>query len=160
MSHEHVYETALRWQGSTGAGYEAYDRAHEIALPPGEGRLDASSDQAFRGDPGRTNPEQLFLAAASSCQMLSFLAIAARSGVDVLAYKDRATAVMPEDRRPVWITAITLRPRIVVAAGTNLDRVRRIVEKGHEECYIANSVRTEITIEPVIEVAETVTPPR
>src|SRR5215471_3491142 len=155
MSHEHVYETTLHWQGSTGAGYEGYDRTHEIALPPGEDRLDASADQAFRGDPGRTNPEQLFLAAASSCQMLSFLAIAARSGVDVLAYEDRATAVMPEDRRPVWVKAITLRPRIVVAEGTNLDRVRRIVEKGNEECYLANRVRTSITIEPVIEVAET-----
>ena len=85
--------------------------------------------------------------------MLSFLAIAARSGIEVLAYEDRATAVMPEDRRPVWITAITLRPRIVVAAGTDLSRVRRIVDKGHEECYVANSVRTEITIEPVIELA-------
>jgi organic hydroperoxide reductase OsmC/OhrA len=109
MSHEHVYETTLHWEGSTAAGYEAYDRDHEIALPPGEDRLDASADQAFRGDPGRTNPEQLFLAAASSCQMLSFLAIAARSDVDVLAYDDRATAIMPEDRRPVWVTAITLR---------------------------------------------------
>ncbi len=153
MSREHVYETTLRWEGSTGVGYEAYDRAHEIALPPGDDRLAVSADQAFRGDPRRTNPEQLFLAAASSCQMLSFLAIAARSGVDVLAYEDRATAVMPEDRRPVWITAITLRPRIVVAAGTDLGRVRRMIDKGHEECYVANSVRTEITIEPEIVVA-------
>ena len=153
MSHEHVYETTLHWEGSTGAGYDAYDRAHEIALPPSDDRLVASADQAFRGNPNRTNPEQLFLAAASSCQMLSFLAIAARSGIEVLAYEDRATAVMPEDRRPVWITAITLRPRIVVAPGTDLGRVQRIVEKGHEECYVANSVRTEITIEPVIEVA-------
>jgi len=153
MSHEHVYETTLHWEGSTGAGYDAYDRAHEIALPPSDDRLVASADQAFRGNPNRTNPEQLFLAAASSCQMLSFLAIAARSGIEVLAYEDRATAVMPEDRRPVWITAITLRPRIVVAPGTDLGRVQRIVEKGHEECYVANSVRTEITIEPVIELA-------
>jgi len=153
MSHEHVYETTLHWEGSTGAGYDAYDRAHEIALPPSDDRLVASADQAFRGNPNRTNPEQLFLAAASSCQMLSFLAIAARSGIEVLAYEDRATAVMPEDRRPVWITAITLRPRIVVAPGTDLGRVQRIVETGHEECYVANSVRTEITIEPVIELA-------
>jgi organic hydroperoxide reductase OsmC/OhrA len=154
MSHTHVYETSLRWSGSTGAGYDAYDRAHEIALPPGTDRIQASADQAFRGDPNRTNPEQLFLAAASTCQMLSFLAIAARSNVDVTSYEDHATAVMPEDARPVWITAITLRPRIVVAAGTDTDRVGRIVQKGHEECYIANSVRTEITIEARIEVAE------
>jgi uncharacterized OsmC-like protein len=58
---------------------------------------------------------------------------------------------MPEDDPPVRITHITLRPRIVVAAGSNLDRVRRIVEKGHEECYIANTITAEITIEPLIE---------
>lgn len=152
MSHdEHRYRTSLTWSGSTGAGYEGYDRTHRIGLPPSHDALELSADPAFRGRPELTNPEQLLLAAASSCQMLSFLAIAARSGVDVLAYADDAEAVMPEDDLPVRITRITLRPRIVVAAGSNVDRVRRIVSKGHEECYVANSVTTEIAIEPTIE---------
>ena len=152
MSHgEHRYRTSLAWSGSTGGGYEAYDRTHRIGLPPSAEALQLSADPAFRGTPELSNPEQLLLAAASSCQMLSFLAIAARSGIDVRSYADDAEAVMPEDDLPVRITAVTLRPRIVVAAGSNLDRVRRIVDKGHEECYIANSVTTEITIEPTIE---------
>jgi organic hydroperoxide reductase OsmC/OhrA len=152
MAHdEHRYSTSLTWSGSTGAGYEAYDRTHRIGLPPSPEALRLSADPAFRGTPDLSNPEQLLLAAASSCQMLSFLAIAARSGIDVRSYADDAEAVMPESDLPVRITAITLRPHIVVAAGTNVERVRRIVEKGHEECYIANSVTTEITIEPTIE---------
>jgi organic hydroperoxide reductase OsmC/OhrA len=150
--HEHHYRTSLTWSGSTRDGYEDYDRTHRIDLPPSPEALALSADPAFRGSPELSNPEQLLLAAASSCQMLSFLAIAARSGIDVRSYADDAEAVMPEGDLPVRITRITLRPRIVVAAGTNLDRVQRIVEKGHEECYVANSVTSEIAIAPSIKI--------
>jgi organic hydroperoxide reductase OsmC/OhrA len=149
----HTYRTSLRWRGSTGAGYEGYDRGHGVAAPPAKAALELSADPAFRGDPARLNPEQLLAAAASSCQLLSFLAICARSGVDVLAYDDEAEALMPEDDHPVRITEITLRPRIVVAAGSDLDRVRRIVEKAHEQCYIANTLTARMAIEPVIDQA-------
>lgn len=121
-----------------------------MSAPPAADALALSADPAFRGDPERMNPEQLLVAAASSCQLLSFLAICARSGVDVLAYDDEADALMPEHDHPVRITEITLRPRIVVAAGSNLERVRRIVDKAHEECYIANTLTARMTIEPVI----------
>jgi organic hydroperoxide reductase OsmC/OhrA len=151
---EHRYRTSLAWSGTTGGGYEAYDRTHRIGLPPSAEELRLSADPAFRGSPELSNPEQLLLAAASSCQMLSFLAIAARSGIDVRSYTDEAEAVMPEDNLPVRITHITLRPHIVVADGSNLDRVGRIVGKAHDECYIANSVTTEITIEPRIELED------
>lgn len=153
MSDVHTYRVALSWSGSTGEGYERYDRTHQLALPPGAPRLTVSADPAFRGSAELTNPEQLLLAAASSCQMLSFLAIAARSGIDVLSYQDEAEATMPEDDRPVRITRITLRPRIVVAAGNDVERVLRMVEKAHHECYIANSLTSEIVIEPTVEPA-------
>src|ERR671923_145441 len=152
-THVHTYRSQLSWEGSTGAGYERYDRGHRIAMPPADGELELSSDASFRGDPSLPNPEALLLAAASSCQLLSFLAIAARSGIDVLSYSDEAEAVMPEDDRPVRITRIVLRPRIVVAEGSRLERVERIVHKAHEECYVANTLTAEMEIEPVIEVA-------
>ena len=153
MSDVHTYRALLSWSGSTGTGYEAYDRTHQVELPPGAPALTLSADPAFRGSPGLTNPEQLLLAAASSCQMLSFLAIAARSGVDVRSYSDEADAIMPEDDKPVRITRITLRPRIVIAAGSDLERARRIVDKAHHECFIANSLRSEITIEATVQPA-------
>ncbi len=141
----------LSWRGSTGDGYEAYDRTHRVVVPPADGELVLSSDPAFNGDGHQPNPEQLLLAAASSCQLLGFLAIAARSRVDVLVYEDEADAVMPEDQKPIRITRITLRPRIAVAAGGDLDRVRRMVERAHDGCFIANTLNAEIVIEPVIE---------
>ena len=153
MGHEHSYRTTVAWAGSTGAGYEHYDRRHEIAMPPSAAPLTVSADPAFQGDPALTNPEQMLLAAASSCQLLSFLAVAARARVDVLSYSDQAEALMPEDDLPVRITRITLRPHIVVAEGTDIAKVTRLVDLAHRECYIANTVGSEMLLEPVIETA-------
>ena len=151
MTHPHTYTSRLSWQGSTGVGYDAYDRTHRVATPPADHELVLTSDPAFLGQPALTNPEQLLLAAASSCQLLSFLAMAARSRIDVLSYDDEADAVMPEDVRPVRITRITLRPRIVVADGVDLDKARKLVGRAHHACYIANTVNAEIIIDAVIE---------
>ena len=151
MTHPHTYTSRLSWQGSTGVGYDAYDRTHRVATPPADGELVMSSDPAFRGSPKLPNPEQLLLASASSCQLLSFLAMAAGSRIDVLSYDDEADALMPEDVRPVRITRITLRPRIVVAEGADLEKARKLVGRAHAACYIANTVNAEIVIEPVIE---------
>ena len=146
----HTYEASLSWAGSTGAGYRLYQRDHTVALG-GAGDLEMSADAAFRGDPARASPEALLLAAATSCQLLSFLAVAARARVDVVAYADRATATMPEDDLPVRITEVTLRPEISVR-GADADQVRDLVRLAHEQCYIGNSLTASFVIEPVIEV--------
>jgi organic hydroperoxide reductase OsmC/OhrA len=145
----HRYRTELALHGSTGDGYAAYDRNHRVDAPPGNVSLTMSADPAFRGDPELPNPEQLLLAAASSCQLLSFLGLVAREGIDVVSYEDSAEALMPDDDKPVRITGITLRPRVVVASG-DPDRVRALMERAHHDCFIANSVNAVITIEPEI----------
>jgi organic hydroperoxide reductase OsmC/OhrA len=58
---------------------------------------------------------------------------------------------MPEDDAPVRIASIQLRPRIVVAAGSEEERVRHLVEIAHQQCYIANSLKTSVTVHPQIE---------
>ena len=85
--------------------------------------------------------------------MLSFLAYAGRARIDVVSYVDEAEGVMPEDDKPMRITEIVLRPHIVVAGDVDEERVRHYVERAHEACFIANSLRSEITIEPRIEFA-------
>lgn len=151
MAHTHSYASRLSWGGSTAGGYDDYERTHNIELPASNVELVLSSDPAFKGDGRLANPEQLLLASASSCQLLMFLAIAARKRLDVRAYDDEADAVMPEDDPPMRITRITLRPRIVVAAGTDLDRVRRAVDTAHEQCFIANTLNADMVVEPTIE---------
>ena len=81
MAHTHTYRSSLTWEGSTAGGYDHFDRTHAVTTPPARDALTLSSDPAFKGDPDTPNPEQLLLAAASSCQLLSFLARAARSRV-------------------------------------------------------------------------------
>lgn len=153
MSNVHRYRSRLDWTGSTAGGYEAYDRTHRASSPPADTELRLSSDPAFGGDPDLLNPEQLLLLAASSCQMLSFLAYAGRARIDVISYVDEAEAVMPEDDKPVRITEIVLRPRIVIGADADEARVRRFVERAHDACFIANSLKSDITIELQIEFA-------
>jgi organic hydroperoxide reductase OsmC/OhrA len=142
----HRYQAQLRWTGSTGAGWAEYDRAHTALAPPAEQEMGLTTGEE-QGDPRLLNPEQLVVIAASSCQMLWFLHLAAKARIDVVAYDDDAGGEMPEDR----LTTITLRPRIEVAGEVNEERVQRFVEKAHELCNIANSLKTEVTVEPSIE---------
>lgn len=149
----HRYRSILSWRGSTRVGYEHYDRTHRVTVPPAHEPLTLGSDPAFRGDPRLASPEQLLLAAASSCQLLAFLARAARAHIDVLAYDDDADALMPDDPKPMRITRISLRPRVVVAAGTDADRVIHLMHRAHDGCFIANTLNAEMVIEPAVEFA-------
>lgn len=148
----HRYAATLSWSGSTGAGYDAYDRTHEVRS--GATSLTLSADPAFRGTAELANPEQLLLAATASCQLLSFLALAARARISVVAYRDEATALMPEDDPPTRITEIALAPRITVRGDVSEARVRRLVDLAHGECFIAQSLRSRITITPEITVLD------
>jgi organic hydroperoxide reductase OsmC/OhrA len=89
--------------------------------------------------------------AASSCQLLWFLHLAAKARIDVVAYDDEALALMPEDDPPVRITEITLRPRIAVSGDASEERVRKLVETAHEHCFVANSLTSSMSIEPTVE---------
>ena len=147
----HRYRSIVRWSGSTAVGYEGYDRTHAAEVPDAGAAFPLSADPHFRGDPSHLNPEQLVVLAAASCQLLSFLAVAARARVDVVDYRDKASAAMPEDDKPIRLTTITLRPRIRIAKGPTEERIRHLVEVAHRECFVASSLRTDVVVEPVIE---------
>jgi organic hydroperoxide reductase OsmC/OhrA len=144
----HRYTASCAWQGSTAGGYDAYERTHEAKAPPAPATLQLSSDPAYRGDPALLNPEQLLVLAAASCQLLSFLAVAARARIDVVEYRDDAEGEMPEGDPPMRITRITLRPRITIRGEVDDARVQHLVEVAHRECFIANSLTTEVVVEP------------
>lgn len=143
----HVFATQLTWEGSTADGYRAYPRDHVgVTLPPTQ-ELALSADSAFRGSDDRLNPEQLLLMAASSCQMLSFLAVAARNGVTVLCYTDDSEGWMDMGDKPQRLGTILLNPTITVAEGTDPDEVVRMSHQAHEECFIANSLNSTIELD-------------
>jgi organic hydroperoxide reductase OsmC/OhrA len=147
----HRYAATCTWSGSTGLGYDVYGRAHEVTTAPSGTSLPLSSDPAFVGDQSLMNPELLLLAAASSCQLLSFLAVAARARIDVVDYRDEAEAEMPDpptDAERLSVERIVLRPRITVRGTASEERLGRLVDLAHRECFIANSLRAEMAIEP------------
>ena len=144
----HRYAATCTWSGSTGVGYDAYDRSHQGMAPAAQPALSLSADAAFHGDADRWNPEALVVMAAASCQLLSFLAVAARARVEIVDYRDDAEGEMPDDDPPVRLTRIVLRPRITVRGDVAETRLVHLVEVAHRECYIANSLRTEIVVEP------------
>lgn len=151
MAHApHEYRTTLEWSGSTAEGYEQYSRTHHATFPPADDELDLSADERFKGDPTLLNPEALLVQAASSCQLLSFLAVAARARIDVVGYADEADGCMPLDERPIRITRIVLHPRITVVEGPSEQRVLDLCEVAHRECFIANSLTTEVAVEPTV----------
>lgn len=149
MANPHRYAVRCSWAGSTKGGYHDYDRNLEGEAPPVPA-ITLSADPSFGGDGARLNPEQLVVLAAASCQLLSFLAVAARARLDITDYEDEAEGEMPTETRPIHLARIVLRPRITVAGPVDEDRVRRLIELAHRECFIANSLRSEIVIEPTI----------
>lgn len=129
-----------------------YSRNHRAITPPAENEIALSADPHFRGDPTQMNPEQLVVMAASSCQLLSFLAVAAQAGIDVLGYEDEATGTMDESDAPARIGRIELAPTIRVAGGTDPEHVQKLVDEAHRQCYIANSLISDVRVSATIEV--------
>lgn len=150
---DHSYRATLAWEGSTGGGYTAYTRDHDATVPPATEGFALSADPHFRGDPTRANPEQLLVLAASSCQLLSFLHVAATEKLDVLDYTDDAEGIMPGDVQPMRLTRITLRPKVLVAAGSDVSRFEELMHEAHEGCFIANSLNTEVVVEATVQIA-------
>ncbi len=146
----HHYSARLEWHGTTGSGYGGYSRTHTATAPPAAQQLSLSADPVFRGDADLLDPEQLLVTAASSCQLLSFLAVAARSGIDVRAYEDAATAVLDTGSASPRIVEIRLAPVVRVAAGTDHEKVRVAAAAAHRGCYIANTLKCPVQVEVTV----------
>ncbi|MGE0641294.1 MAG: OsmC family protein [Thermoanaerobaculia bacterium] len=153
---KHGYEARLVWDGNGGDGtsdYRTYGRQHRVMVP-GKPTLDLTADPAFRGDPARHDPEDLLLAALSSCHLLSYLALCAKHRISVVAYEDHASGTMQEDHRGGGrFTEVVLRPRVALAPGTsdaNLARALALHERAHELCFIAASCNFPIRHEPEV----------
>ena len=142
---------SLRWnRDGKPFTYEGYSRDHEWIFEGGQ-RLTGSAAEAFLGSPHGVDPEEALVVALSSCHMLTLLAIAAKKGWVVESYEDDAEGTLGKNETgKLSLTHVTLRPRIVFAEGTVLDAdtLQYLHHQAHEHCFIANSVKTEIAIEP------------
>jgi organic hydroperoxide reductase OsmC/OhrA len=143
------HHATVSWEReSADFSYESYDRNHSWRFEGGA-EVAASAAPAFLGSADRVDPEEALVASISSCHMLSFLAIAARRRLVVDCYLDRAVGTMEknEDGR-LAVTRVVLRPEIEFGGDPpSAERIAKMHELSHRECFIANSVRTEIVVE-------------
>jgi organic hydroperoxide reductase OsmC/OhrA len=157
----HDYKARLVWDGNLGDGtstYTGYGRKYRVQFA-GKPDLPGSADPIFRGDANVYNPEDLFVASLSSCHLLSYLALCARSKINVVAYEDDAsgTMVMRPDGGGKF-ESVTLRPSVTIAAGSDEKRAMELHETAHDMCFIAASVSIPVQHEPVIKVAQAARP--
>jgi organic hydroperoxide reductase OsmC/OhrA len=125
-----------------------YSRGHEWSFDGGVTfRASASPHVVGKfADPAGVDPEEAFVASLSSCHMLTFLHLAAKAGHTVDSYSDTAEGRMSKDDGRVWVSHVTLRPQIVWT-GTRTEELA-LHHAAHDECFIANSVKTDVRCEP------------
>ncbi|HEY0927412.1 OsmC family protein [Brevundimonas sp.] len=131
-----------------------YARAHDWRFDGGAVVRGSSAPESVpvpMSDPTAVDPEEALVASASSCHMLFFLAYAAKAGFVVDRYLDEAVGVMGRDERgKVAIVSVILRPAVTFSGETLPDAaaIADLHHRSHEHCYIANSLRAEVTVEP------------
>jgi organic hydroperoxide reductase OsmC/OhrA len=154
MAHE--YRATIAWRREGNAedfGKGRYSRAHEWRFDGGVTLAASASPSVVPAPFSRedaVDPEEAFIAALSSCHMLTFIDLARRAAIVVESYEDEAVGIM-ERLGPgrMAITKVTLKPRIVFAGeAPDAAKLDHLHHQAHEFCFIANSVTTEITVEP------------
>jgi organic hydroperoxide reductase OsmC/OhrA len=147
------HKAIIRWK-SGGADFlkGKYSREHTWTFDGGV-TVPASSAPSVvpapYSNPANVDPEEAFVASIASCHMLTFLYHAGKQGFLVEGYEDEAIGTMEKNEKGVpWVASVTLRPKIVyggdkIPSTTQADQLHHLA---HEQCFIANSVKTRITV--------------
>lgn len=147
------HEARVAWSFS-GEDFRSgrYSREHSWTFDGGQVVAASASPAVVRApysNPAGVDPEEAFIAAISSCHLLTFLHLASRQGLDILSYEDHAVGVLTKNDAGVpWVSSVVLRPRVVYGAnppGPELEA--RLHHEAHEQCFIACSVKTAISVE-------------
>ena len=150
------YSAQLAWQRGEQEAFtdHRYSRRHALHFDGGAQITGSSSPSVVRppySDPAGVDPEELFVASLASCHMLWFLSIAAHQGYVVQRYEDDALGTMARNAQGRMVmTHVRLRPRVAFAAPKlpSAEELAALHHEAHHQCYIANSVHTEVLCEP------------
>jgi organic hydroperoxide reductase OsmC/OhrA len=152
-----VYTAEIVWErGDADFASGRYSRRHMLRFDGGIDVPGSSSPQVVPlpwSDASAVDPEEAFVASLSSCHMLWFLSIAGKHKFCVDSYTDKASGVMAKNAEGrLAMTVVTLRPEVVFSGGRVPTRAEldSLHHEAHEECFIANSVKTEVRCEPVV----------
>jgi organic hydroperoxide reductase OsmC/OhrA len=149
-----LHRARVEWRCEGDFPSRRYSRAHTLSFDEGlvvPGTAAPSNVNPRYAARGALDPEQAFTAALSACHMLWFLDLAARAGFSIEEYRDDAEGTLGADASGARLmTRVVLRPRVafVGAARPTVEELIALHERAHEACFIANSVKTEVIIEP------------
>ncbi len=145
------HSATIDWRRETpDFAYETYNRDHDWSFDAGL-TVRASANPAYLGSESCVDPEEAFVASLSSCHMLTFLAMAAKKRYNVNRYRDHAVGVLDKDAAGrLAMTKVTLRPEVTFSGETkpSPDDIRQLHDRAHHACFIANSVKTDVVVEP------------
>jgi organic hydroperoxide reductase OsmC/OhrA len=145
------HKVTLTWErGDTPFEYQKYPRDHTWKFDGGH-EMTASAAPAYLGNPKHVDPEETYVASLSSCHMLTFLSIACKQKFVMDKYVDEAVGVMEKNAEgKLAITRVTLKPRIKFSGEKQptKEELDKMHHAAHQNCFIASSVKTEITVEP------------
>ena len=141
------FRASIRGQRTTpDFTYDTLDRAHDVRFGSG---IDVPA--AGAGSVSRTNPEELFVGALSSCHMLTFLAIAAKKKMIVESYEDDAEGWLDKnDEGRIFVARVVLRPRVRFAGEVTREQLDKLHASAHKNCFIALSAKSDVSVEPVL----------
>jgi organic hydroperoxide reductase OsmC/OhrA len=148
------YTATILWERTPGEAFSdnRYSRGHTWSFDGGVSFRASSSPHVVPrfSDPSGVDPEEAFIASLSSCHMLTFLYLAAKRGLVVNRYEDVAEGRMAKNEAGrFWVSEVTLRPRIAWEGDApDSETMSELHHLAHEECFIANSVRTDVRCEP------------
>jgi organic hydroperoxide reductase OsmC/OhrA len=148
-----VHKATIRWTFSGGEFLKGrYSREHTWTFDGGV-TVAASSSPAAVPKPysneANVDPEEAFVASIASCHMLTYLYVASKAGFQIASYEDDAVGILSKNDRGVpWVSAVTLQPRIAYAGDKRPSEADEdsLHHAAHEQCFIANSVKTDITV--------------
>lgn len=147
------HRATIEWAANGDFAADRYSRAHSWTFDGGTIVAASASPDVVPiplSDPAAVDPEEALVASASSCHMLWFLSLAQAAGHVVTRYRDEAAGTLGKDERgKIAITRILLSPDIAIAgAPPDPEEIARLHREAHERCFIANSLRAEISVRP------------
>jgi organic hydroperoxide reductase OsmC/OhrA len=151
----HTFAATIEWTGAQKgptSNYEAYSREYAIEMA-GKPTLINSSAPVYGGDRSLHNPEDLLVAAISGCHLLSYLALCARRGIEVVSYRDECSAKMEVSEGKMRFVQATLHPMVEISKG-DPTLAQDLHDEAHAQCFIASSVNFPIFCDSVVAVRQ------
>jgi organic hydroperoxide reductase OsmC/OhrA len=143
------HRVAFAWtRGDAAFDSQSYPRSYEMRFPGGV-TVPGGPALEFGGVAGRVDPEQALVAALSACHALTFLALAAKRRLVVDAYEDDASCTLGKNADgKSWVDQVRLQPKVTFASPVDDAALQLLHEQAHRYCFIANSVKSEVRVEP------------